>query len=412
MNHQLLLNLARLSHGEPAYFIQLGTISSQYSFSSSDTFSPTRTRNTSPSGVSGAITRTIAGNIGAGMTSTPTFNYTPLNGAAFASAITAPISDTLFYTLYDQGFSADTLIRTMVASVSITTKTPVDGVDKPVETKETTLVNEPFDPSYAGFLVLCNQMRTAQLHHNVLVTHSFQPDDSTNKQLQASYAITDLKAGDEVTAANAGFNVISSTDQDKKTTYALQPVMKKTYALTLSGIHDDKLTEVNRVFGPNCTLHFKMRTFEAAMYSVAKEEGYFGELLHRQESSPESKWAEVLPYANVTFGTNANGLIAIVTPDPKSPDVYFKVRPILTLTTYDKDQRSHLYKIVEISYKGTVYTVGDPEGTAMGAGELLDNDPQAPSPSNGTVFTLLSYLFTQVAIDPQKLPVQQFIQVQ
>ncbi len=48
MNRQLLLNLARLANDEPAYFIQLGTIASQYQFTTSASFSPSHVATTRP----------------------------------------------------------------------------------------------------------------------------------------------------------------------------------------------------------------------------------------------------------------------------------------------------------------------------------------------------------------------------
>src|SRR5438270_6241771 len=120
VNRQLLLNLARLSNDEPPYFIQLGQINSQFTFNTSVGFAPSQARVKHPGGTASEIVQdglTLGGTVSAGAVEAPTFQFVPLNGEAFAQAINIPISDKLFYTLYDQGFHADILVRTMVASV-------------------------------------------------------------------------------------------------------------------------------------------------------------------------------------------------------------------------------------------------------------------------------------------------------
>jgi hypothetical protein len=59
LNRQLLLNLARLSHDEPAYFIQLGNISSQYKFDSTAGFTPSHASVVHPGGNTNLIQRTL-----------------------------------------------------------------------------------------------------------------------------------------------------------------------------------------------------------------------------------------------------------------------------------------------------------------------------------------------------------------
>src|SRR5579862_2887363 len=69
VNRQLLLNLARLSHDEPPYFVQLGQISSQYTFSSSVSLMPSHARITHPNGVLQNLVQdnsTFGGSVGAG----------------------------------------------------------------------------------------------------------------------------------------------------------------------------------------------------------------------------------------------------------------------------------------------------------------------------------------------------------
>jgi hypothetical protein len=64
--------------------------------------------------------------------------------------------------------------------------------------------------------------------------------------------------------------------------------------------------------------------------------------------------------------------------------------------TYGDNELSPHAKLVEVNYDNVLYSVGDAEGTIQ----------------NRTVFTMLSYLFSQTAISTQNLPVQQLIRVQ
>jgi hypothetical protein len=68
--------------------------------------------------------------------------------------------------------------------------------------------------------------------------------------------------------------------------------------------------------------------------------------------------------------------------------------------TYTADQRDRLEKLVELEYDHTIYTVGDAEDVG-----------ERNQPSNREVFSVISYLYNLVGINPQNLPVQQFIQV-
>jgi hypothetical protein len=70
---------------------------------------------------------------------------------------------------------------------------------------------------------------------------------------------------------------------------------------------------------------------------------------------------------------------------------------------YDPQKRLHLSKLVEVDYKNETYSVGDFDGE-----DVYPTD----SNQNRAVFTMISYLFSQTAINTQNLPVQQLIQVQ
>jgi len=371
INRQLLLNLARMAHDEPAYFIQLGTINSQYQFNTSIGISPNN------------IGHSIGadGSFGTGVSETPTFNFVPLNGDSFAQAIAAPISIKIFYTFYDQGFDADLLVRTMVASIK-------KEVIKSGTTNYEYYVNNPNDRSYPYFLEFCRNLHEEQHKHTIVLT-------TGEKESVTIYRNTALPLGEAINAINAGFAIRFDTNSNQ---YAVTKLTQN-FELTTNSMADrsdsanySATSEDGKVSEFAAGYHhyeFKMRTFESAMYGLAKEEIRFREL----------KNAAQLPYKNVKYSEDSFGLIVTLVNGTN----HFSFRPVLKIN-YDEPARSKISKLTEVRDKaGNVYTVGDLEGAAV-----TDDSPKT---SNRFVFTLVSYLFSQISLDPQKLPVQQLIQV-
>jgi hypothetical protein len=397
INRQLLLNLARLSRNEPAYFIQLGTISSQYQFTSSAGFQPLHSRVSHPNGaVTSAVqdTLTLGGSLGAGVTETPTFSFVPLNGEGFAEAILAPISDKTFLTFYDQGYQADLLARTMVASVAIKIK---DASGKPAYKY---YINNPYSPTYPEFLEYCDGLRNAQLNQTLTLAPN-------SKDPLTVYSDSKAALSEIVSAINAGLTVkynadsksyVVTTEKGRQglrlgPNLAALPAAARTAEYT-------KAETFATGFGET---EFKMRTFEAVMYSVAKEAVYFNELKDHPERRSSS---------NIEFVDNGDGAIAVV--NRSSGAGAFAVRPVIRIK-YNREVGRHFSKLVDIKYGKDTYLVGDLEGaesdidTPFGHGA---SKVKVPATNNRSSFTLISYLFSQIAIDPQKLPVQQLIQVQ
>jgi hypothetical protein len=167
------------------------------------------------------------------------------------------------------------------------------------------------------------------------------------------------------------YKAVFANGTETNFTYDYQgPVEKLTNALALA----------KEVLDGNIIL--KMRTFEAAMYCVAKQEVCFKKLETNNYLS------------NITFKNDGYGPYAIVTRADTDHST-FKVRPTMKLTYGDNELSPHA-KLVEVNYDNVLYSVGDAEGTIQ----------------NRTVFTMLSYLFSQTAISTQNLPVQQLIRVQ
>lgn len=122
-NKQLLLNLARLANEDPVYYIQLGSISSEYQITTSLQFTSGNTRTTTepvasstgnlPKQVANALALSGQANLGA--VQTPIFSFVPLTGTNMVQAVLAPINDKLYLTFFDQGFAADLIARTIIS---------------------------------------------------------------------------------------------------------------------------------------------------------------------------------------------------------------------------------------------------------------------------------------------------------
>jgi hypothetical protein len=410
-NRQLLLNLARLSKDEPVYFIQLGSISSQYQFTTSVGFTPSFTRTAPPGNIQASTagmipslvqhTLTLGGSLNAGVMQNPIFQFLPLTGTNLVQALLTPISDKVFLIFYDQGWSAAWVARTMVASVEKQTITNVimNSITNSITNCEY-WVNDPNDPTYPKFLEFCENLRNAQLCHALTV-------DTTSSNA-AVYCNTNAKLTDVVSAVqSAGMSVncdtstgritVKHTEQSPKwvennvlnsanylqyeTVFANESQSQTNFTYDTQDAHKKLANAQDLANGVlDKSIKLKIRTFEAVMYCAAKQEGYFQQLEKKH-----------LSYTNIIFTNDPYGNCAIVT---RTDNSTFKVRPIMMIK-YDDNARSHLSKLVEVEYKDEMYSVGDLEGT-----------------QSRTVFTMLSYLFAQTAISTQNLPVQQLIQVQ
>jgi hypothetical protein len=240
-NRQLLLNLARLANDDPVNFLQLGTFSAQYTYNAQMGFNPgnvhtqpgnyvasqTVAAGGTPASGGNTLTTTVGefaknvttlnGSLMGTVGESPNFQFLPLTGSNIVSATLTPIDPKIFYTFYDQGYPADLLARTMIASVrcmifhtnyidrktiyseNITAR-PIphyqaivnpDGSNPTVKTTFTAvletnqgppkytvpqvttnyeyLVNSPFDRSYPDFLNFCSALYRAQIAHVITV---------------------------------------------------------------------------------------------------------------------------------------------------------------------------------------------------------------------------------------------------
>jgi hypothetical protein len=166
LNEQMLLNLARLENGHPAYYLAIGAIDDRLTVSSSAAVGNTGTFTDSKTTVAppGAITRlfqSVFGYNASGTvtrTSSPEFQFIPLNNEAVAKQVLQPISTEVFLQLYQQGYPIDQLLRIMIERIE--TPTLQSG-------EQLVLVNSPTCGSpeyYERFLRACAILRTLQMH--------------------------------------------------------------------------------------------------------------------------------------------------------------------------------------------------------------------------------------------------------
>jgi len=123
---------------------------------------------------------------------------------------------------------------------------------------------------------------------------------------------------------------------------------------------------------------FQMRTFLSTLYAVAREERYY------EDSAKKPADAYGLKYERDSHGWALKQYDRTM------------ARPILALTGYQASSRTNVTEWISVSHHGRRFVIAD------------DDDIEQP---DHRVFALLSVLFAAIAIDPQKLPVQQLIQV-
>ncbi len=180
LNEQMLLNLARLENGHPAYYLAIGAINNRFIDTASGTVgstgTPTQTTDTSthntpfvagkpiaiapfPRRIAQTVTQALFGYSASATyshTKNPDFQFIPINNEVVAKQILDPVLPDVFFTLYQQGYPIDQLMRVMIERVETTL---------PGTKEQLTLVNSPAGgtpESYARFLRGCAILRELQ----------------------------------------------------------------------------------------------------------------------------------------------------------------------------------------------------------------------------------------------------------
>jgi hypothetical protein len=362
-NRQMLLNLARLSNRHPSYFLQMGGISATFQFAASAGAQAGASRGESFAGttvipVLDAMTYGL--NASGNRSEQPSFNFTPLAGGTFAQAVLVPISPNVLYTLYEQGYRVDQLFRTIVQSIEF---------DNPTTGKRQTFENTPDEANpknYSDFLTLCGVARELQtrglLHVQTIPSMSPVPSpvfehpsvDDTLKAGAQGFVLQEKEPGKYTLAHTSSI-----------TTFKLDPLAQE----VMSDLAKDEAFrletagKVSSSDSPGGGMVITLRPFISVLYATANEAHVFDKLV-----------AE-----NPTFLNH-------LPPTQREP--------ILRID-WTQIPGERVPSLVELDYSGKHYAITD----------LKD------SSDNRDVFVLLNYLFSQVALDPSKLPVQQLIQV-
>jgi hypothetical protein len=143
-NQEALLNLARLQQHDPTYFFKLGQISSSYRMEASLTGNGQASTITNPPA---SIIPTGGGSPGLIYENDPSFSFVPVNDQANAQLLLQPVSENIFYSLFQQGWRVDQLFRLMVDRIEVTLPPDPASTDKGCRIE--VIRNAP-PPSYYG----------------------------------------------------------------------------------------------------------------------------------------------------------------------------------------------------------------------------------------------------------------------
>lgn len=165
-NAQMLKNLARRYSGHPPYFLQLAAINSSHQHSATAISGFSRTSGRSNNTGAHTLSQTLAPSLTLNATQAPTFSFSPLSGASFASAVLKPVGGDVFFNMLSQGRPANTLMRTMVQQVTFTWPVePGHAHDETCSHREVllnTLPDESRINDFRNFLRLAGAMRQLQ----------------------------------------------------------------------------------------------------------------------------------------------------------------------------------------------------------------------------------------------------------
>jgi hypothetical protein len=416
LNEQMLLNLARLENGHPAYYLVIGSITNRFIDTASATAGSagtvTSTSNNTPFHGTGTIVtiatfpsrvlQTIFGYNGSAAythTKNPDFQFIPLNNEQVSEQILKPALPEIFFTLYQQGYPIDQLMRVMIERVETTL--PGEG--------SITLFNLPArgelgtDPeppgSYARFLRGCAILREMQRrgyltlransHYEKIGNISFDTPNTGGRVNPTSKEFAEaeekgfvLKNVDDqweigrkrssplfVLTAHDPDEVVRRLAGDKH----LAPLDADTYPDTYKAVKNvvDLLTagiavQTSVESSQHATTRLVLRSFDRSMAAVATEQPTFEEF---ENSQSEIKMVPAT-----------------------------ERRPILQMMWPDKSIA--LEKPLQtVHYSGKMYAITDPVPT---------NALASTAHWNRDVFRLLVALNSQVTVDISKFQQQTF----
>ena len=133
---QMLLNLVRLRYGEPIYWLEIGSMLSQYTFQTGASYTAWDydiSRWSNPALRAAFDVRpdpapTNMGQANIGWSDRPTITYTPLQGQAFANRVMTPISSSALIYLTQSGWSIDRVFECCVQTINGNQNRPIHDV--------------------------------------------------------------------------------------------------------------------------------------------------------------------------------------------------------------------------------------------------------------------------------------------
>lgn len=162
-NEELLLNIVRARYAEPPFFLQVGAISSSFSYSASLGASGTIYER------GGAASNTLVPNLGAGIAENPTITYTPIQGEKAVKQLQAELRLDRFLILTRIGWGIESLLWLAVVQIG-----NLHNFDIPVTS------GEPADRSYGKFLELAHTLGKMQARGDLEFVSLYKGEDGAD----------------------------------------------------------------------------------------------------------------------------------------------------------------------------------------------------------------------------------------
>lgn len=374
-NRQLLLNLARAANSHPPHFLQLGLINTSFTFASNASASAgnVATEGVPPasptaSGPFRFLSRvfTLGGSIGGAVSETPTFSLTPLSGPQFAQGFLAAVSPQVFFTLLEQGKRVDQLLRVLVHAVEFA---DADGQTVAVLNTPTAERHE----SWVQFLRLAGILAELQRRHLLEVATTAVQVPGAGPVFESPTLEDALKAAEkgmslkEVSPGKYTLSTVAATTSLKILPGAeavFEEMARDPYFQIKAFVprpHGGRPPAAKMKTPDSMTL--RLRSFFTAMTWTSTEQQVFDRLAGRP------------------------GFLDSIPPSQR--------QPVLRLL-WDGTKPEELEPpLATVDYGEKTYAIVDPHGKTW----------------NRDVFTLLSFVHSQVSLDPKSLPIQQLINV-
>jgi len=373
-NRQLLLNLARSANSHPPHFLQLGLINTTFSFSTNASANVSNTSTTGRAPASPAATGpfhflsrifTLGGSLGGAVSETPTFSLTPLSGPQFAQGFLAAVTPQVFFTLLEQGRPIDQLLRVLVHAIEFA---------HPETGKTVTLLNTPTTDNHDSWVqfvrlagILLELQRRDLLGVSTTAVQTVTPGPvfeapTLDQALKASDKGLTLKEVSPGKYALSGFSVSTGLRLAPGAERVLEGLGQQPY-FRLEALAPRASTPAPSKPPDSMTMTLRLRSFFTAMSWVSVEQQMFETL------AAQPGFLDTLP------------------PSQRQPILRLRWE---TAKTEDVEP-----PLISVEYADRTYAIADFRGRTW----------------NRDVFTLLSFVQSQVTLDPKQLPVQQLINV-